>query len=125
MTVFSPDSGDREVTAIDGCWFSARKSVFETSRFDEKTFPGFHFYDIDFCMQARKKWKVIATTDILVKHLSPGSFDEAWQSASRDFRIKWSRDLPAVVSGVEIPRTRGADYFNVNLKGKVPQSTLI
>lgn len=125
MTVFSPDSGDREVVALDGCWFSARRSVFETVQFDEKTFPGFHFYDIDFCLQARQHWKVIATTDILVKHLSPGSFDESWQKASQDFRLKWSRDLPIAVAGIEIPRTRGADFFNVNLKGKIPQATLI
>lgn len=125
MTVFSPESGDREVAAVDGCWFSARKDVFQQVHFDAKTFPGFHFYDIDFCLQARKNWKVIATTDILVKHLSPGSFDESWQKASHAFRLKWSRDLPVAVKGIDVPRSRGADFFNVNLKGKLPQATLI
>ena len=54
MTVFSPDSGDREVVAVDGCWFAVRKEVFKHARFDTETFRGFHFYDIDFCMQARQ-----------------------------------------------------------------------
>lgn len=125
MTVFSPDSGDREVVAVDGCWFAVRKEVFAQVHFDTETFRGFHFYDIDFCMQARQHWKVIATTDILIKHQSSGDFDEHWQSEATRFRSKWSKNLPAVVDGLTVPHSRGSDFFNVNLKGKLPQTTLL
>ena len=125
MTVFSADSGEREVVVVDGCWFAARREVFASCRFDEEAFPGFHFYDLDICMQARKQWKIIASTEILVKHRSAGSFDNEWQQAAQGFRSKWEQALPAFVRGIEPPLTPGADYFNVDLKGRVPQDTLL
>jgi len=125
MTVFSTDSGEREVVAVDGCWFAIRREVFDSCHFDAETFPGFHFYDLDFCMQARLRWKILASTQILIKHCSPGSFDEAWKNAAQSFRTKWGNQLPATTSGIVPPAIRGSDYFNVDLKGRVPQATLL
>ena len=124
MTVFSPDSGDRDVVALDGCWLAVRKQVFAHASFDSQAFPGFHFYDIDLCMQARKRWRIVATTDILVKHQSPGSFNDAWQEYAKAFRAKWKAELPAFAPGLPTTPTRGSDYFNVDLKGRVPQATI-
>jgi len=124
MTVFSKDSGDREVAVLDGCWMAVRRTVFDSCQFDSDTFPGFHFYDLDFCMQARKRWKIIGSTDILIKHRSAGGFGTSWKDSAQRFVQKWHQSLPTCVSGTSIPTQTGEPFFNVDLKGKAPQTTL-
>jgi GT2 family glycosyltransferase len=125
MTVFSPESGDREVVAVDGCMFAVRRKALDSVRFDAKTFPDFHFYDLDICMQLREHWSIMVSTDFLIKHRSAGSFSEEWKAQARQFQAKWVAHLPATVGGMLPPQNRGTDFYNVDLKGKVPQMTLI
>jgi len=124
MTIFSKDSGDRPVVALDGCWLSVRRKVFDTCQFDASTFPGFHFYDLDICLQAQEHWKIIASTDILIKHRSAGGFREEWKQAASQFAKKWKTTLPLTIAGVALPDQLGEDFFNVDLKGKVPQNII-
>ncbi|NLE01778.1 MAG: glycosyltransferase, partial [Fibrobacter sp.] len=53
LTVFNWENTDQDVVVVDGLFFSIRKSLFSSISFDEKTFDGFHFYDLDICMQIR------------------------------------------------------------------------
>ncbi len=101
--VFSPEYGDSEVVAVDGLFFAMRRSLFDTIRFDDRTFDKFHFYDLDICMQARRTHRLIVTTDISVKHLSGGTFDAVWQEYGRRFLVKYRNDLPASCAGM-MPR---------------------
>ena len=78
LSVYSQEMMDTQVVAVDGLFMAVRKSLFHTIRFDEETFDGFHFYDLDICMQIRRTHSVIVTHDILVKHLSKGVFDKVW-----------------------------------------------
>ena len=95
LTVFSEEEVDTEVVAVDGLFFAVRKQLFDTIRFDEKTFAQFHFYDLDICMQARKTHKIIITPDILAKHFSGGSFQEEWKMQGEKFIAKYRNELPA------------------------------
>jgi hypothetical protein len=90
-----------------------------------KHFVVFIFTTLIFACRHGKFWKIIATTDILIKHQSSGAFDEHWQTEATRFRTKWSKSLPAVVEGLVAPHSRGTDFFNVDLKGRLPQTTLL
>lgn len=94
FTIFSESIKDIEVVAVDGLFFSVRKTLFQNIKFDEKTFDRYHFYDLDICMQVRKTHKIFVTSDILVKHLSGGSFDDTWRCYSDAFVNKYEKKLP-------------------------------
>jgi hypothetical protein len=86
-----------EVIAIDGVWFCIPKSLFPTISFDEKNFKGFHFYDVDICLQARQAgYKVLMVSDILLEHFSIGSFTNEWISNATVCYNKWEKYLPQI-----------------------------
>ena len=54
---------------MDGFCFFAQKSLFNKIRFDDKTYPGFHLYDMDICMQVIEAgYKVCVCRDVLAEH---------------------------------------------------------
>lgn len=58
-----------EAVAVDGLCFFVRRELFEKISFDEKTFKGFHLYDMDLCMQVLEAgYKVCVCRDVLVEH---------------------------------------------------------
>jgi len=123
LTVFSWDNSDSDVVAVDGLFFSIRKSLFDRISFDSNIFDGFHLYDLDICMQIRKTHRLIVTKDILVKHQSGGNFDSKWQLYASRFLEKYNSSLPASCA-LTIPDMSNRTAFeNVNLKGKVSQKT--
>ncbi len=124
MSVFSPDKTDAEVVAVDGLLFAIRRSLFETIRFDEQTFDGFHFYDLDICMQIRKTHKLIVTWDILVKHLSEGTCDQTWIDAGKKFLAKYQHELPATCVDAVPQFGKAVPPKKYNLKGVVPQGVI-
>ena len=86
-----------EVTMNDGLFFCIRKELFDRGAcFDEQTFKGFHFYDLDISFQVRERgFRVVCVYDILLEHRSHSVLNETWLSAARLFYDKWSRSLPA------------------------------
>ena len=65
-----------EAVAVDGFCMFARKDMFERIAFDDKTYKGFHLYDMDICMQAiAAGYKVCICRDVLAEH----SWSEAEQ----------------------------------------------
>jgi hypothetical protein len=95
--------------AFDGLFFAVRREVLERVRFDESTFDGWHFYDVDFTFSAfLAGLRLGIRTDLLVWHDSTGSFDERWEYYAQRFLSKHSSDLlgdggvkPQIV-GVEV-----------------------
>src|SRR3989344_149075 len=69
---------DTDVVVLDGLFIVVRKEIAQSTKFDEETFDGFHFYDIDFTLRIAQKHKIIVTYDILLQHFSGGKFDESW-----------------------------------------------
>ncbi|MBN1578772.1 MAG: glycosyltransferase [Chitinispirillaceae bacterium] len=124
LTVFLWDDADAEVVAVDGLFFAVRHELFNTIRFDDKVFDGFHFYDIDLCMQIRRTHRCIVTWDLLVKHQSGGSFDDHWKRYALRFMEKYRSELPASCAATVPDRTRRIPFENLDLKGKAPQVTI-
>lgn len=127
LVVFSWDKNDSEVVAVDGLFFAIRKELFSRASFDEKTFRGFHFYDLDICMQVRKTHKCIVTWDIMLQHFSAGKNDPAWHEAAKLFAQKYEKELPAsCVSSVPDPSPdKRQSASNYDLKGKVQQNVIV
>lgn len=124
LTVFSWEKEDAEVVAVDGLLFAIPKTLFSTIRFDQETFDGFHFYDLDIAMQVRRTHRLLVTRDLLVKHCSGGSFDGTWQKYAARFVEKYHSELPAsCVSSVPDLRNR-IHFENIDLRGKAPQITI-
>ncbi|MBN1307635.1 MAG: glycosyltransferase [Chitinispirillaceae bacterium] len=125
LTVFSWEKEDIDVVAVDGLFFAVRKELFGTVGFDETVFDGFHFYDIDLCMQIRRTHRCIVTWDLLVKHQSGGSFDEHWKRYALRFIAKYRSELPASCAATVPDRTRRIPFENYNLKNRAPQVTIV
>jgi GT2 family glycosyltransferase len=67
------------IQALDGCFFACRREVAEAVGFDERTFNGFHFYDIDFTYNAYLQGHRLAVCrDLALIHRSKGNQDSSW-----------------------------------------------
>lgn len=124
LTVFSWENKDTDVVAVDGLFFAIRKDLFTKISFDEHTFDGFHFYDLDICMQINKTHRLIVTWDVLLKHQSGGSFDSVWKMYAAKFLAKYSDILPVSCSNSIPDLAARIPFENYDLKGKVPQITI-
>jgi hypothetical protein len=90
-TLFALDCGVLGgMQALDGFFFAARREAALAVGFDEKTFDGFHFYDLDFTYRAHLAgMKLAVTTDVCALHRSLGNFNEDWKRYSRRFAEKF------------------------------------
>lgn len=76
--------------AMDGLFFAAKRNVCEAVPFDEATFDGFHFYDLDFSYRAHAAgFRCAIGWDMLVVHDSAGSYGTVWQGYARKFAAKY------------------------------------
>lgn len=83
------------IQAMDGLFIAAWRTAAERVGFDEATFDGFHFYDMDFSYRA---WllglRTRVQSDLGLSHRSRGQTDEAYWRYARLFLGKFP-DLPA------------------------------
>ena len=84
------------VAAVDGLWMCCRKEVWQQFNFDSESFPGFHFYDIDFCVRVAAKYANYVTYGVLIEHSSLGTFDGKWYKFAISFYKKRKKLLPLV-----------------------------
>lgn len=87
----------KRVVALDGVFLCTRKEIFQAFEFDEKTFPAFHGYDVDFSFRVGRHYQLVVTFDILIRHYSEGKPDRTWLKSIYDFRNKWKDHLPASI----------------------------
>lgn len=88
-------SKPENIIAFDGMWFCIRKSLFNKIEFDEKTFLGFHFYDLDIAMQTHiAGFQIQAVPNILIEHTSLGNINKEWLKDALLFYTKWHTHLP-------------------------------
>jgi hypothetical protein len=104
-------SGTRllEVATMDGLWLCCRKEVWQEFRFDSATFPGFHFYDVDFCIRVSAKYKNYLSFDVLIEHFSHGTFDKVWLQNAVHFYKKRHSYLPINLAGLSSAEQRLMD----------------
>lgn len=92
---FNPTNASlEEVATVDGMWFCTRKSIVQQHKFDQKTFDGFHAYDLDFCINVGLRYKIGVTFEILIDHFSDGNFSKEWLVESIKLHKKWIDVLP-------------------------------
>jgi GT2 family glycosyltransferase len=78
-----------EVVSVDGCCFFVRAKLLRDLRFDDTTFGGYHFYDVDYCFSALEKGYDVAVADITIEHLSQGPLNDGWYYNRDLFIKKW------------------------------------
>lgn len=90
------------IQAIDGFWMAASRSVIRANGFwfDERTFDGFHLYDLDASYAAyRRGVRIGVATDLHLLHASTGGYnDPKFKPAAERFVEKWAGKL-AVSNG--------------------------
>lgn len=95
LDYFNPNNKNlTKAATLDGLWLCCRKSVWEEFKFDAVAFPGFHFYDIDFCTRVFTKYTNYITFEILIEHFSHGTFDKVWMQNAVLFFKKRKKYLP-------------------------------
>lgn len=79
------------VDVVDGLLMVIEREVFTRLRFDEKMFPGFHGYDVDYCLQARAAGYGCMVIPMEILHKTKGGFGnrDEFLSASRALAEKW------------------------------------
>jgi GT2 family glycosyltransferase len=90
-TVFSLECGLLDgMQALDGMLIAARRAAALRIGFDERTFDGFHFYDLDFTYRAHLAGLSVAvTTDVTAIHASNGEFGDEWRRGAHRFVAKF------------------------------------
>lgn len=97
-----------DVVACDGFCLFVRKDLFEVIAFDEKTFTGFHYYDMDICMQVlANEHRVCICNDVLVEHFWSDSYSkrslDSFYKNQKIFFDKWKESFPISRGIDEIP----------------------
>jgi tetratricopeptide (TPR) repeat protein len=88
-----PSSGPIE--ALDGVFIAANRKVCETVRFDEATFDGFHFYDLDFCYRAfLQGFRIAVPWDILIAHRVRPDHPVNWGK----YPAEWEKYVPVFMA---------------------------
>jgi hypothetical protein len=80
-----------DVDTVDGLLLAMSPAGMRQLRFDSDTFTGFHAYDADICMQARRGGLRVRVAPLDVFHHTKGGFGDAAQHRRIDdaFRDKW------------------------------------
>lgn len=109
------------VQGLDGVFIAVRRRVWETVRFDEDTFDGFHLYDLDFSFRAALAgFNLAVPLDLLLRHDSLGRYDAAWRVYAQRFERKFAQRLappPAVCAGSIGVRLNSVDEARLVLAG--------
>ncbi len=90
------------VMALDGMMLAMRKELFDKKilKWDSDTYNGYHFYDLDICMQAVSQGYKVKVVPVLVEHHSLGAFNQSFYDSCRAFHHKWDHILPVYSSDV-------------------------
>ena len=88
-------NSSNEIVAADGFWLCARKDLFKRISFDENTYSGFHFYDMDICMQSiMAGYKNMVLRDVLIQHNASPQYVDQFFYNMKKFHEKWRNNLP-------------------------------
>jgi hypothetical protein len=83
---------------VDGVLMLVHRRSFEKiGGFDDKTFSGFHFYDIDLSLSAHFAGLKNFVAPIHLFHDSTGTYDAVWDAQRQIFLKKWQSKLPVQV----------------------------
>jgi hypothetical protein len=87
------DWGDdvRDVEAVDGLFMALSPWAAQQVRFDERTCPGFHGYDIDYCFQVRSAGRRVVAGGLDLYHATAGGFGDRtdFERTNIRWKVKW------------------------------------
>ncbi|MDQ6812944.1 MAG: glycosyltransferase family protein [Bacteroidota bacterium] len=89
-----------QTVTVDGCFLFTTRKVYSEITFDDRTFKGYHCYDVDYSIQVGLKYKVGVISNILITHLSLGSYDYTWLEDTVQLHKKWKKKLPLKVGSI-------------------------
>ena len=84
------------IQGMDGLFLAFRREAVEKlGGWDEKTFTGWHGYDVDMVFRAQLAGlRVAVVNDVAILHASEGDFGKAWQESAQLFLRKHAANLP-------------------------------
>lgn len=75
--------------ALDGAFLALRREAFERVQFDERTFDGWHLYDLDFAFSAHLAGlRTAVCNDLCLIHNSIGAYHDRWEHYVQRFLHK-------------------------------------
>jgi len=84
-----------DVVCVDGVFICCRQSIWEKLKFNEDQLHGFHFYDIDFSINASMLCTVAVTYLIRIVHITRGGdFGNSWVEAAIEYHSLARNKLP-------------------------------
>lgn len=102
-----------DAVACDGICLFVREELFAKISFDEVSYNGFHFYDMDICMQIlANEYRVCICNDIIIEHFSLGSYNKSFFINQNVFFNKWRNSLPI---------SRGINHIPLHVINKLNQ----
>lgn len=78
------------LATVDGCCMWIHTDVFKKIRWDENI-QGYHFYDVDICLQALRAGFGICVVPVTVAHASPGELPKNINELRKPVFEKWAR----------------------------------
>jgi hypothetical protein len=122
--VYSQENGDFDVVACEGVFMAIPTELFQYVGFDDVSFNGPYFHDLDISMQMLRGRRLIVTTDIVVKRRSQMQFDKVWHYYGQIFLQKYTQELPASCTNIVPDPDNYLSSNCVDLKGKAPMETI-
>lgn len=99
------------IQLLDGVFLAMRAEVARRLRFDDRTFDGFHHYDLDVCRRAIEAgYRLAVATDLGLIHHSRGNFGDAW----RHYAARFVAKHPALAA----PKPGDAHYYVARVADK-------
>ena len=103
---------NEKVSTIDGLCMFFRKSLFPLIKFDEYTYSGFHFYDMDICMQFLLKNYLILLVPVDILHKSVGYANLQFYKNYLKFTYKYRANLPFFVDMSIKDSAKELNFYN-------------
>lgn len=106
------------VATVDGVWFCIRKNLFSKISFDEKTFKGFHCYDMDISLQILQLgYQLQIMPSIELYHKSQGCTNDIFYLNYLLLLKKWNDFLPVSIDIDENEKAKNMMFVNSYVKG--------
>lgn len=91
------------VVVFDGLWFCIRRECFNRISFDERTYNGFHMYDLDISMQLNLAgYKIFNIPGVEIFHIAGQATDKRFWEAAFKFYHKFKNHLPRFSEGTNV-----------------------
>ncbi len=100
-----------QVVTLDGFCLFMNKKVWQENKFDDTSFSGFHFYDLDITTQVNSSYKNYVCNNVEIAHLSMGNFDKNWAQNCLIYTEKWSKTLPLAIDDIALQKKNRLEVY--------------